>query len=305
MIKSSHRCPVCYGSAGKNAFPYKTLYNNRVFVYRKCLNCGAVFVEPIPDAQTFEMMYAKAAYHDSHYASDRDHYDTSAALLRHYVPENSTILDYGCGVGLFLRALRRHGMNPTGVEFDDEAARHASTVQNEEVYSVEEYESWHSVPIFDAVHLGDVLEHLPDPLSTFSKILDKLKDGGIVFVEGPLERNPSLVYWSANLYGFIKTIIAKSSIGSGAPTHLFRVDARQQQLFFSRFPTLKLLYWEVEETGWPYASGGFVKRQIAKLARRMGGRKIFGITFGNRFRGIYQFCRDDCGPLPLERGWDV
>lgn len=43
---------------------------------------------------------------------------------------------------------------------------------------------------FDAIHLGDVLEHLPHPASLLRE-LEPL--GGVFFIEGPLENNPSLV----------------------------------------------------------------------------------------------------------------
>ena len=52
---------------------------------------------------------------------------------------------------------------------------------------------------------------------------------------------------------------------------------------------LELLYWEIEETGWPYASGGFIKRRIADVARALGGVSVLGTTFGNRFRAIYRY----------------
>jgi hypothetical protein len=48
-----------------------------------------------------------------------------------------------------------------------------------------------------------------------------------------------------------------------------------------------LKHWQIYETGWPYASGGAIKRAIAALATALGGRRIFGSTFGNRFRGVF------------------
>jgi len=42
----------------------------------------------------------------------------------------------------------------------------------------------------------------------------------------------------------------------------------------------------LHETRWPYANGGALKRAIASAAALLGGKKIFGVTFGNRFRGV-------------------
>lgn len=48
------------------------------------------------------------------------------------------------------------------------------------------------------------------------------------------------------------------------------------------------IHWDVYETGWPCASGGAVKRVIAGAALLLGGNKWAGVTFGNRFRGVFQ-----------------
>jgi len=138
--------------------------------------------------------------------------------------------------------------------------------------------------------LGDVLEHLPDPASTLKNLLCYLKPGGVLFVEGPLEINPSPVYWAARTFGAFKRILRPGLVGSDAPTHLFRTGAKQQLAFFLLTePRLELISWTVYETGWPYAEGGTVKRAIAGIALLIGGKHLFGTTFGNRFRGVFRY----------------
>lgn len=75
-------------------------------------------------------------------------------------------------------------------------------------------------------------------------------------------------------------------IASHPPTHLLRTDALSQREFFSRRGDFRLTDWKIEETGWPYICGGLVKRSIAHLARAIGGHRLFGIGFGNRFRAV-------------------
>lgn len=283
-------CPICGGPAGKRSFPYATRFNNVIFGYFACRKCGTVFVDPVPDAQTFSAMYTKSNYHDTHYSEvDVKHYAISAKLLARFLPNGAFVLDYGCGVGQFLSALKAEGFLPTGVEFDDDAAQFAGHYADCTTLSVEMFRKAPKQAVYDVIHLGDVLEHLPDPAFTLRELLTRAKPGGFLFVEGPLEINASPVSWAARTFGAAKRCVRPNAIGASAPTHLLRVNARRQKDFFTRVePRLTLLHWETYETGWPYAGGGPMKRTIATLAVVLGGRTIFGETLGNRFRAIFR-----------------
>ncbi|MFY9656540.1 MAG: methyltransferase domain-containing protein, partial [Methylocystis sp.] len=234
MNKSSARsCPLCGGAAGERSFPYATRFNGVNFDYWRCQACSGVFVDPIPDTETFAKMYAKSAYHDVHYVEcESPHYRESAALLTKFLPAGASVLDYGCGLGLFLRALDEQGFSATGVEFDREAAEMAAKVSRCPAYALEELAERQAEASLDALHLGDVLEHLGDPAKTLDALLSLVKPGGLLFVEGPLENNSSPVYWSARFAGAMKRFLKRGFVGSGAPTHLLRVDGAQQQAFF-------------------------------------------------------------------------
>ena len=291
LINSVRHCPLCDARTSGVTFPYITKFNAVQFEYLKCVACSSVFVNPLPDSQTFAKMYAKAVYHDCDYEAPTGwSYADSANLLKNYLPTAAKVMDYGCGVGAFLKALAQEGFKPYGVEFDEDAARFAGQNANCETFSVDHFLALTDKPKLDAIHLGDVLEHLPDPASTLKNLLCYLKPGGVLFVEGPLEINPSPVYWAARTFGAFKRILRPGLVGSHAPTHLFRTGAKQQLAFFLLTePRLELISWTVYETGWPYAEGGTVKRAIAGIALLIGGKHLFGTTFGNRFRGVFRY----------------
>ena len=96
--------------AGRRVMPLSpmlTVFNAQRFDYLRCLSCGAVFVDPVPDTITFELMYTKDAYHDRHYfGGECEEYAISAQMLRKFLPEGAAVLYYGCGFGAFLKALR-------------------------------------------------------------------------------------------------------------------------------------------------------------------------------------------------------
>jgi SAM-dependent methyltransferase len=240
-------------------------------------------------------MYGKAVYHDAHYAApDLTSYSQAAALLAHYAQSGSSVLDYGCGVGHFLQAVKAQGFLPYGVEFDKAAAVSAAASVGCPVFTVADLERECSPQSFDVLHLGDVLEHLPDPGGTLAGLLPLLKPGALLFVEGPLEINPSPVYWCVRLFGGLKHRLRPGLIGAGVPTHLFRTSAKAQSDFFKdRFPGLQLLNWQVTESGWPYAERHGLKRRIADVALLLGGRKILGFDLGNRFQALYGLIRND------------
>ena len=284
------QCPICGGSASTRTFPYGTRFNDVVFEYVRCRSCSSVFVDPVPDANTLALMYSKASYHDVYYINcENARYGSSARLLRDFLPIGASVLDYGCGLGPFLKALKVVGFSATGVELDEEAAAYAAKNADCPVFSPASFFSQQNKTTYDALHLGDVLAHLPEPGATLRELLGFVRPGGLLFVEGPLETNPSPVFWMARLFGGVKRLVRPNFIGSSPPTHLLRVNAVQQLTFFKRVERgLAQLHWDVHETGWPYASGGVLKRAIAGAAALLGGRKIIGVTFGNRFCGVFR-----------------
>ena len=281
-------CPICGGRPIGTSFPYATCFTAKHFGYLKCGKCKSVFVDPVPDTQTFAQMYSKPVYHDLYYDGDEgSEYSQSVLLLGQYLEPSAIVLDYGCGLGNFLKALRGKRLVPFGVEFDSEAALFAAKNANCKVMTVDAFSNFANTSTFDAIHIGDVLEHLPDPSGTLSQLLKYLKPGGVLFVEGPLEENPSPVFWAVWIFGIAKRLLKPTFISNDPPTHLFRTNAQSQKAFFTQIDkSLNMRHWQVYETGWPYKSGGFLKQTIAAFASCIGGRRFKGVTFGNRFKAI-------------------
>jgi 2-polyprenyl-3-methyl-5-hydroxy-6-metoxy-1,4-benzoquinol methylase len=289
MMSNNYRnCPICEGRPQGLSFPYETYFNAVKFKYLKCVGCKSVFVDPVPDDQTFELMYEKVNYHDRFYEGcEVEGFKESVSLLRQYVKEGSEVLDYGCGVGGFLKACAAQGLAPFGVEFDREAALLAGKNASCDVISVESFNKLTCTSRYDAIHMGDVLEHLPDPLSTVSRLIDFLKPGGVLFIEGPIEINPSPVYLATKIFGATKRVFNPTFVSNDPPTHLVRTSAQSQRKFFTHFDKmLTMRCWQVYETGWPYNNGGLIKRSISVISEIIGGCQFAGVTFGNRFKVI-------------------
>ena len=169
----SRDCPICGLRANSIAFPFTVKFNQIEFNYLKCDSCSSIFVDPIPDDGTFALMYLKDSYHDCNYHDENSIYVESVNLLIKYVDSESIVLDYGCGLGNFLEVLSSKKLIPYGVEFDNEAAKFAANKADCKVCTVDEFMSDSFKQKFDAIHLGDVLEHLPNPIESIDTILNR------------------------------------------------------------------------------------------------------------------------------------
>ena len=291
MYLNGRNCPLCNGKSFGLGYPYQTSFNFKLYKYLSCNDCNSVYVDPVPDKLTFTKMYSQSEYHNYYYQEDIDinEYRISVAFLKKYTIFGSNILDYGCGMGHFIIALKEQEFDAIGVEFDSELAKNTSNRINCEIISVDEFNNDKKNIKFDAIHFGDVLEHLPDPSLTLLSILNNLKNGGLIYAEGPLERNPSPVFWARSIIGKVKHFINPNFLDNHPPRHLYFTGSKQQQEFFFRIsPKIKLVHWEVFETGWPYNSKG-IRKIIANFAMKIGGIKVFNIIFGNKYRGIFSY----------------
>ena len=172
-LSKVRNCPICGARPTGSNFPYATRFNDVSFSYLKCVKSKSVFVDPVPHAQTFALMYAKSAYHDHYYdvGEGVDYSESVRSLWQHLKP-GGIVFDYGCGVGSFLKTCSSQGLVPFGVEFDVEAALFAAKNANCEAMSVEAISKLTKTPSFDAIHMCDVLEHLPDTAATPTHLLE-------------------------------------------------------------------------------------------------------------------------------------
>jgi SAM-dependent methyltransferase len=291
MLSLSPRsCPLCGGEAGGVAFPYATGYLGQRYHYFACAKCATRYIDPVPDEAAFAGMYAPGNYHDLFYDGEgQSEYAAGAARLAAWLPAGSRVLDYGCGAGHFVGALRAAGLDAAGAEHSAAAAANAAARTGATVFDLDS-DDWRKNAPWDCIHLGDVLEHLPNPRATISDLVGLIRPGGLLSVEGPLEANASLVHGAVRLFGWVKHLRHPRNVDEFPPYHLLFTSAKAQRAFFLRNnPTLAELAWDVSETGWPYRRNGALRNAIAlgaiALSKLPLGPKL---QLGNRFRALYR-----------------
>lgn len=211
------------------------------FAVVRCRGCGLLYQNPRPTAQAITAFYEEG--YDPYVMVPEEERSAIRRWRRRLGMEGrckpildlkqpGRLLDVGCGTGIFLDAMRRHGWQVQGVELNEGAARYSRDRLGLDVFVGPLEQAYYPDNTFDAVTLWDVLEHLPSPrlaLQTFRRILKP--DGLLVF------RVPNAGSLDARLFG-------RYWAGWDLPRHYFAYDRQSARRLLeqSGFDVLKVSY---------------------------------------------------------------
>ena len=154
----------------------------------RCGVCGHRQVAEFPTEAELGEAYGEAE--DISYAEEEAGQRATANALLERIERHSgrgAICDLGCWLGFFLSEAERRGWEEAwGVEpsrFASEYARNELGLERVQTASIEDAElPQHH---FDAVFMGDVIEHLPQPGEALDRIRGLLKPGGVLCLALP------------------------------------------------------------------------------------------------------------------------
>ena len=100
-------------------------------------------------------------------------------------PRHRTLLDLGCWVGFLLSEAEGRGWAATGVEPSSFASAYARDRLGLDVRTGDLFTTELPLQHFDAIVMGDVIEHLPRPGEALDRMAELLRPGGIAWMALP------------------------------------------------------------------------------------------------------------------------
>lgn len=200
-----NNCPCC--GSDQRELPMTVvdhMVSQESFTVSFCVSCGCGITSPRPD--DIGPYYESPSY-TSHQDQNSGLFGRLYGLARTVAagqklrlikraskkPKGS-LLDYGCGVGVFTSRAERAGWHVDGIELSAEARRRAQEKLKTGRVAThrDELDATHT---YDVVTLFHVLEHLDDPAEALAWIRARLNTGGALIVAVPNYESPDAQHY--------------------------------------------------------------------------------------------------------------
>lgn len=169
-----------------------TLLVRHQFQYQQCIECGLVRTNPQLTQDSIGKIYQDEYKNKSKSISPNFEqleipleYEIILKTLTKICKKPGKLLDIGCFEGKFLWAARELGWQVIGTEISEKAITFARETWQLDVHLGVLEEIGFAANQFDAIVLGDVIEHLPDPKHTLQEINRILRPGGAIYIWTP------------------------------------------------------------------------------------------------------------------------
>lgn len=168
-------CNVCenpasfeLASEANTVFCNVRKFRNESFTVWRCTNCKSLHCKEAVDLDVYYANYPMTKQIRD-FATLRAFTNRLRVMQKHGLLHKHSILDYGCGTGLFVSFLKEHGFNSVGydpyvAEFSDRATLNGR---------------------FDFITSQDVIEHVSEPRELAGEYQRLLKRGGMLFIGTP------------------------------------------------------------------------------------------------------------------------
>jgi SAM-dependent methyltransferase len=179
---------------------------------------------------------------------------THAWFQQKYLSEDITrfnlkgkrFLDYACGSGFLLFTAIERGMQGIGVEYNQKFAATMSAKTGLTIIGKEQFEQ--NEQVFDVIHLGHILEHLPDP-KAFIVSLKRFAHADTLFIiDGPLELNACLAHTVIRIGSRLK----RKKLNAYPPQHLTFTQVRSQRYFLETICGFSTQRFQIAEQSFPF-----------------------------------------------------
>lgn len=226
---SISNCPVCKANSFSHFLTCKDYtVSQQDFNIVQCNSCNFKFTNPRPSDSEIGSYYKSEDY-ISHSNTKKGIISQLYHLVRNrtliqkeqlvakYV-SRGTILDYGCGTGMFLNTCKQKGWKTVGMEPDSDAIKIAAGMNLNVYQNKTEILKAATEISYSAITLWHVLEHVTDLEESLNFFKEKLIKEGVLVIAVPNHKSFDAEYykqyWAAydvprHLYHYEKPTIVK------------------------------------------------------------------------------------------------
>ena len=231
-MEQLNKCPVCKNNQFKQFLTCQDFtVSQEKFEIIACSNCGFKFTNPRPDENQIGKYYQSENY-ISHSNTSKGIISKAYHLVRHYTlkrklklidelqPNKGTILDVGCGTGIFLKTCQNGGWEIAGIEIDAGARGMAESQTKQKI----ENKILGSYPnqTFEVITLWHVLEHI------------HLLEETVIWLNEKLARNGSLIVAVPNHESYDAQNYAENWAAYDVPRHLYHFSQQTIETLFKQ-----------------------------------------------------------------------
>jgi len=181
--------------------------NRNFYNLYECDKCNIGMLHPFPSEEELAKLYSCGNYRTG--TGKRFGFAIESLIylgrlrkrgrISKYV-KTGTILDIGCGRGLFLDVMRRGGWHTIGTEFNEETASYAIKTYGLKVLSGDIIQHKLLPESLDAININQVLEHLKNPDKIIEESFRLLRKGGVLIISVPDLRSPQFAIGKENWF---------------------------------------------------------------------------------------------------------
>lgn len=162
---------------------------NVVFPIDRCSSCGFVYSRLLPSEEFLTVVYDEVILGELCRAGS-ENTGSYARRMRYIATLLETAgqdkvlkaLDFGCGLGISLKLLATAGIQAVGFDPSHKRAVYAGSAG---YYMADDEKELEKFIPYDILICDNVLEHVPDPLSTISSLASFCREGSLLYVSVP------------------------------------------------------------------------------------------------------------------------
>lgn len=239
-------CRLCSGN--KITVIHKGTRDRQDIDVLRCNDCGLVFLSQIATDDEFYMDSQMRSEIDFEKWRDNTYVDDNRRFLKYKnIINQRRILDFGCGNGGFLKLIYDNMVGHKtecimGLDLDKECV---CRLNSEGIKCYDSLSSLSNMK-FDVIFMFHVIEHLKNPETVLSSLINCLSTQGMIIIETPnandallsiyhCEKFADFTYWSPHIFLYNEATLEKMLKKAGVDV----VEILQEQ----RYPLANHLRW--------------------------------------------------------------